>query len=447
MKKVLVFLTIIFSLLVVYSQEIKTIAIMDFEAKGVDKNSASVVSDLFRDNLFASKKFTVVDRNSMNEILKEQNLQQSLGCSSTECAVKIGRVLGVQGMIVGTLGKLGNAYILSTRLVNVENAKIIWTKSAKVYDFNRIDEGVSALVDDLVNSIISGNYQTQSSQATQQVQQPQKDDSQNITVIYQNQQQQSQQMPQQRGLPQTYNSPPIGFDLELGFSFLYNYYFDHAIPSSDYDYAEWGNQSYFHLKLGFYFNGINLGFNLKSFNMPSGTTVNYSMSYPEGSDEGTFVTNSDWYGTLLNFSLGYRMKTGKAGYSLFSLTYTGFTSDNFSDASFGGPGIDLYYRLGGLDNHKTVNSSPIGGMFELNLNFAYLFYNADDPSYVDPNFSAMFGGGIGVGIMFKPFGAYLMLGYDINIHYTTWDDLDVMIINHGIELKLGINFDFQSILG
>lgn len=159
-----------------------TVAIMDFKAKGVDANSTSIVTDLFRDALFNKNIFTIVDRDSMQQILKEQNLQQSMGCNSEECAVQIGKILGVNSIIIGTLGKLGDVFILSVRMVSIENAKIIWAKSAKIYDFKRIDEGVSVLVDDLVNSYRTGKLNFKRQQVLGAIQQ----NHQNVQMVNSN---------------------------------------------------------------------------------------------------------------------------------------------------------------------------------------------------------------------------------------------------------------------
>ena len=478
MKRNFFFLIIILSFISMYATH--TVAIMDFKPKGVDANSVSIVTDLFRDMLFGKHLFTVVDRASMQQILKEQNLQQSLGCNSEECAVQIGRILGVNSMIIGTLGKLGDAYILSIRMVSIENAKIVWAKTAKIYDFNRIDEGVSALADDLVNLYLAGKLgmapqqpapvQQQSQQVVQQPapvqQQPQQvvqqpapvqqqsqqvqqkpvvvnKGGQNVTIIMQgnNEQTANQNVaPTKRYIPK---SPPVGFDLQLGFSFLYFYHYDYYCPSVDYDYNESSKQSFFHLKFDAYFSGLNLGFNLKSFTTKEGSILDYSDNGTTGS--GTMTV--DWKTSFVDFSIGYRMKGGAAGFSTFSLIYRSMTSDNFSNATFSGLGLDLFFRAGGINNRYTKNTSPIGGIFEMDLNGAYLFYNTDELTYTAPNFSALFGGSIGFGIVIKPIGAYLLIGYDINMHYTTWDDANIFIIQHGLEMKLGVNFDFQSILG
>ena len=59
-------LLLMFAVFIYSDGEIKkTMAILDFQPKGTDKNSASIISDLFRDYLVSVRKFIVVDISSM----------------------------------------------------------------------------------------------------------------------------------------------------------------------------------------------------------------------------------------------------------------------------------------------------------------------------------------------------------------------------------------------
>ena len=66
----------------------------------------------------------------MESILTEQGFQMS-GCTSTECAVEAGKLLGVQKMIGGSVGKLGSLYNLSIRIIDVETGRIEKTESKR----------------------------------------------------------------------------------------------------------------------------------------------------------------------------------------------------------------------------------------------------------------------------------------------------------------------------
>jgi len=107
-------------------EETKTTAaaVMELEAKeGVSAGMVSTVSDYLRTQLVNTNKFSIVTRENMESILKEQNFQQS-GCTSQECIVELGQLLGVRKMFTGSIGKVGGIYLLNVKIVNVESGKI-----------------------------------------------------------------------------------------------------------------------------------------------------------------------------------------------------------------------------------------------------------------------------------------------------------------------------------
>ena len=71
---------------------------------------------------------TLVDRTMVEEILKEQGFQQS-GCTTDECAVEVGAMLGVQFMISGAIGKLGDTFTIDAKMVSVETGASVETRN------------------------------------------------------------------------------------------------------------------------------------------------------------------------------------------------------------------------------------------------------------------------------------------------------------------------------
>ena len=67
----------------------------------------------------------------MKSILKEQGFQQS-GCTTNECIVEVGRLIGVEQIAGGSISKIGSTYSVSARIVSVETGKILKTAT---YDF------------------------------------------------------------------------------------------------------------------------------------------------------------------------------------------------------------------------------------------------------------------------------------------------------------------------
>ncbi len=111
------------------AQDKETVAILDFEGRGISQLEAQTLTDRFTSELANTNAMILVERNQMNEILDEQGFQQS-GCTSAECAAEVGALLGVQHMIGGSFGKLGNSYTIDAKMFSVETGKTEKTVSA-----------------------------------------------------------------------------------------------------------------------------------------------------------------------------------------------------------------------------------------------------------------------------------------------------------------------------
>ncbi|MEK6794250.1 MAG: CsgG/HfaB family protein [Spirochaetota bacterium] len=108
------------------------VAVIDFVGKeGISRQEASSLSDVFRSWLVTTDFFTVVDRANMDKILKEQEFQQT-GCTESSCAVELGRILNMQYMFTGTIARLGETFIITVNMLNVETTKILASRTRKV---------------------------------------------------------------------------------------------------------------------------------------------------------------------------------------------------------------------------------------------------------------------------------------------------------------------------
>ncbi len=107
----------------------KTTAVLDFEARGINPKEAATLTDRFSSALGKTNAVILVQRTMMKEILEEQGFQQT-GCTSDECAVEVGALLGCQYMISGAIGKIGNSYTIDVKNVSVESGATENSQSA-----------------------------------------------------------------------------------------------------------------------------------------------------------------------------------------------------------------------------------------------------------------------------------------------------------------------------
>ena len=114
------------------------IAVMDFKAGvGVNANEVEGLSDMLINTLFETKKFDIVERSQLYEVLKEQKLQGEL---TVQQCVQIGRILGVESVLIGTVnflaehknldGSVTGEYNVDIRAVGVESGQVVTTAGA-----------------------------------------------------------------------------------------------------------------------------------------------------------------------------------------------------------------------------------------------------------------------------------------------------------------------------
>lgn len=107
-----------------------TVAVLEFQTSGgLEKSEVATLSNRFRGILVATNAFEVVEREKMNEVLKSQDFNMSDACNTAECAVQVGQLLGVEAMIAGDLGKIGETFTIDLRLIDVQTGKIIQTRT------------------------------------------------------------------------------------------------------------------------------------------------------------------------------------------------------------------------------------------------------------------------------------------------------------------------------
>jgi TolB-like protein len=107
------------------AQRKELVAVLDLGILGGTQAQGAALTNQLRAELLRTGRVTLVDRSQLEAILDEQALQQS-GCTSTECAVDVGKILGIRQIVTGTLTKLDeNLWQVSIQLIDVETTETI----------------------------------------------------------------------------------------------------------------------------------------------------------------------------------------------------------------------------------------------------------------------------------------------------------------------------------
>lgn len=125
MKKI-VFIILLVLTANLYSQEKLNIAVLDLNGTSLPHSDIKLISARLRSELFNTKKYAIIEREKMKNILDEQGFQMS-GCTSDECVIEAGKMLGVQQIVAGDVGKIGKLFTINIRMIDIQSGKIVKT--------------------------------------------------------------------------------------------------------------------------------------------------------------------------------------------------------------------------------------------------------------------------------------------------------------------------------
>ena len=106
------------------------LAVVDFSANGIADNEVIALTVRLRNEIVRLGKNQVIERDMITEILQEQGFQQT-GCTTNECLVEVGQLIGVDKIVAGSISRLGNIYTVSARIIDVATGEVI-----KVTDYD-----------------------------------------------------------------------------------------------------------------------------------------------------------------------------------------------------------------------------------------------------------------------------------------------------------------------
>jgi hypothetical protein len=128
------------------------IAILEFKGDGIPKGTANNVSELLRVEMVKTNKYIIIERTRMDAILKEQGFQQT-GCTDETCAVKIGKILSANKIMIGNVMKLQDMFVITSRIVDVETGSIELAEKESAKSEKDLYNAVQTLARNLTESI------------------------------------------------------------------------------------------------------------------------------------------------------------------------------------------------------------------------------------------------------------------------------------------------------
>ena len=102
-----------------------SMAVFDLKPLGISKESADNLTQVLAAELKQVEGARVISRDDIASMLEMEVQKDRLSCSDdTACLAEVGGALGVDDLVVGHVGKLGESYVVSLRLIQVHSVSV-----------------------------------------------------------------------------------------------------------------------------------------------------------------------------------------------------------------------------------------------------------------------------------------------------------------------------------
>ena len=135
-----------------YPQELTPIAILDFKGMDVSNAVTSAITDVIKSDIVNTGLFKVLERQQIDAIIKEQGFQQT-GCTEQSCAVEIGKLVSAKKILIGTVSKVGQSFIITAHLVDVTNGIVEYSVKETAFSEDILISAASVLTRKLIIQI------------------------------------------------------------------------------------------------------------------------------------------------------------------------------------------------------------------------------------------------------------------------------------------------------
>ncbi len=142
-KRICLLVLLIVSALPLFPQQDKAIiTVLDFSVNEVSQAEMKSIISLLSSALFKTTWFTVIDVSQRETVLKELQFSMS-GCSDESCMLEVGKLLSAEAIVIGSIGRVGTKYVLSSKMLETETARTISTADGIYVDLDDLLEHIA----------------------------------------------------------------------------------------------------------------------------------------------------------------------------------------------------------------------------------------------------------------------------------------------------------------
>lgn len=129
--------------------KVAVLTFRDTASAGTNVGFGDAISEMMTTALIRSNYFEVIERAQIKKILEEQQFSIS-GSVDSNTAIELGRLLGVEYIVVGSVARLGTLFEADVRVIETQSGKGVLAESGT----SRGEENLRAMVNSITDQII-----------------------------------------------------------------------------------------------------------------------------------------------------------------------------------------------------------------------------------------------------------------------------------------------------
>jgi TolB-like protein len=150
-----IFIIVLSVPLLAQADEKPLISVLDFKTSGISRAEVEVFVDFLSSHIIDTGKFRVIDRMQREALLREMEFSYD-DCTDEGCQLEVGRLLAANQIVVGSVGRVGERYLLTIKLIDVQTGEAIKTGSEKYTDLNKLIDDSERLAQEFATTAIPG---------------------------------------------------------------------------------------------------------------------------------------------------------------------------------------------------------------------------------------------------------------------------------------------------
>jgi tetratricopeptide (TPR) repeat protein len=124
------------------------VAVLGFQIENLPASEGKLILDLLTSALVGTRRFRVLDRSQQEAVLREIEFSLS-DCADEKCQIEAGRLLAADQIVVGSLGRVGQRYVISAKLLEVQSGEVLGSAYQVYRSLEELVDGCPEIADSL----------------------------------------------------------------------------------------------------------------------------------------------------------------------------------------------------------------------------------------------------------------------------------------------------------